>query len=217
MHSIIFYNDDLKLMKSLYNNVLIKLENVRLIGMATNKNELSFLCEDKSPDILLTSESCKNNLGFSPTLNIIKNQIIFCENPTKYKNSKNSLYISQESDYKSIVKNMSKFVKKAGKENLRKNFYNTLDDLNFDFKLIGTKYLLESIIYSYETKDKLLFENLEKNIYPHIAQKFKVSISKVKWSVIRSINNMNSHLDSKIYPEKLTAKSLISELMSKPL
>lgn len=214
MHKILIYNDDFNLVKNLYNNVLSKLSDVKLIGMATTENEFSALCKSSNPDILLISENCKNGLEFPAILNNIQSKIIFCNNSTKYRNSKNNIYISEESDYNSIAKNLSKFMNKADKRDFHKKFYNVLWDLNFDFKLIGTKYLLESIIYSYETKDLFLFENLEKNIYPYIAKKFNTSVSNVKWSIIRSVNNMNTYLDPTEYPEKVTPKTLISEIIT---
>ena len=59
--------------------------------------------------------------------------------------------------------------------------------LKFNFSRTGTKYLMESILYSFEHRDEYLHENLEKNVYPVIAEKFNTNPKHVKWVIIKSI------------------------------
>ena len=100
--------------------------------------------------------------------------------------------------------------------------YLILERFHFDFKLIGTTYLQDAIVYAYLTKEKYLFENLEKDIYPYLSKKYNICVSNIKGAIIRSINNMKEHLttadlkrESDILPEKLTSKFIISEIVNK--
>ena len=97
-----------------------------------------------------------------------------------------------------------------------------LEKFNFNFKLIGTKYLLEAIVYSYFTRETYLFENLEKQIYPYVSQKYNVNPLTIKWAIIRSINTMKTKSNPVCLQslsiddsEKITSKFIISEIVNK--
>lgn len=156
----------------------------------------------------------KNKDTLSSILNKIENKIILCKKTEKCKNSKHILYISESSDFISTQKSIIKFISNINENDLHHKIYQILDNLNFDFKLSGTNYLIHAISYSYIHKDDYLYENLEKKIYPYVAKKFNTSEANVKWSIVRSINNMNSKKSSKFkYIEKITSKALISHVV----
>ena len=148
--------------------------------------------------------------------------IIGDENMGNVKNSKHVLYLSTHTNQKSTLKQIKSFTQKIDEEFIRKKVIRILEKFNFDFKLIGTKYLLESILYSYMTKETYLFENLEKQIYPYVSKKYNDTPLNIKWAIIRSINNMKARLNTCNLPnfslensEKITSKYIISEIVNK--
>lgn len=221
MYKIIIYSSNLDFIKCIYNNIITKFKNFELIKIATNKNDLEFVLSNISniDMIFLTYNSFKNH-NLASILNNIKYKIVFCDNLQNFKIKNNILYVSNCS---SVINELKKFTLTETDSEIREKIIEILEKLNFDFKLNGTNYLLESILYSYINKDNYVFENLEKNVYPYIAQKYNINETKVKYSIIRSINNMNLKL-SNDYPQgstkissKITAKLLISEIINKLL
>ena len=100
-----------------------------------------------------------------------------------------------------------------------------LEKLHFDFKVLGTTYLIETILYCYENRADCVFDNLERNVYPHIAKKYNASLNKVKWDIIRTTEIMNTNvslINQKHLPdtlkvnvfEKTTAKQLIGAILA---
>ncbi len=212
MHNLIIYSNNLDLISKYCNNVFSKFNNLKLIGIITSEKDLSNLIDFSNLDIIFLAEKNKDTLP--SILDKIENKIVLCQKNDKYKNSKHTLYISENIDYISTRKSILKFISNINENDLHHRIYQILDNLNFDFKLSGTNYLIHAISYSYINKDDYLYENLEKKIYPYVAKKFNISESNVKWSIVRSINNMNSKKSPKFkYIDKITSKSLISHVV----
>lgn len=213
MHKLIIYSNDLELISKYCNNIFLQFNNLKLVGIANSEKDLSTLVDFFNPNIIFLAE--KNKATLSSTLDKIENKIILCKNIKKYKNSKHNLYISENSNYLSIKELLVKFISNINENDLYQRIYQKLNKLNFDFKLSDTNYLVHAISYSYINKNDYLFENLEKKIYPYVAKKFNTSESNVKWSIVRSINNMNSKNNSKCeFTEKITSKALISQIVN---
>lgn len=213
MHKLIIYSNDLELISKYCNNIFLQFNNLKLVGIANSEKDLSTLVDFFNPNIIFLAE--KNKATLSSTLDKIENKIILCKNIKKYKNSKHNLYISENSNYLSIKELLVKFISNINENDLYQRIYQKLNKLNFDFELSGTNYLVHAISYSYINKNDYLFENLEKKIYPYVAKKFNTSESNVKWSIVRSINNMNSKNNSKCeFTEKITSKALISQIVN---
>ena len=68
---------------------------------------------------------------------------------------------------------------------IRQKVLNELLLLGYNFKLKGTQYLLESIMYIYTKKEMNLLENLEKNVYKYISEKNNKSLLNIKTSIIK--------------------------------
>ncbi len=213
MHKLVIYSNNLELISKYCNNIFSQLNNLKLIGIVNSEKDLLDLIDFSNPNIIFLTEKNKDTL--SSTLNKVENKIILCKNIEKYKNSKHNLYISENSNYTSIKNSIVKFISNISENDLHQRIYQKLDKLNFDFKLSGTNYLIHAISYSYINKDDYLFENLEKKIYPYVAKKFNITESNVKWSIVRSINNMNSKKSSNCqFMEKITSKALISHIVN---
>ena len=218
MYKIIIYHNDLESIRNVCNNLFFKYRNLKIMGVAITEIEFFDMCNKIKPHIILTSQNLLSNPNINKFLSKIENKIILCKNKEKFRNSKHTLYISQQADYCSVQKDFDTFLLNVDEIHIHKKIHKLLERFGFDFKLTGTNYLFDAIIYSVIHKDEYLFENLEKNIYPYVAKKFNVSIGNVKWSIVRSINNMNSNfnnINSPKFPEKITCKSLITEVVNR--
>lgn len=220
MYKTIIYSNDLENLKKMYNSIFNNPDNfcINLIKIATTYDELISMHEKLKFNMIIISE-CDMNV-FSLIENI-ETKIIFSINISNFKNTKNSLYLpfDENSDY--TYSKLQKFLSKINEKDIRKKVQKILETFHFDFKLNGTKYLQDAIIYSYKNKDDYIFENLEKNIYPYISKKFKISPENAKWAIIRAINAVNfryTDIETQFpcysFDEKLTPKSLITDIVN---
>lgn len=223
MSNFVIYNNNLNLIKKYTNMIFDNFSNIHLCGIMSNKKELESTLHTQKINLIIISYSDSKKASLLPLLNSIENKIIICDNEENvFKASKHILYLSSNSSLESTLKQLKLFTPKIDEEFIRKRVRKILEKFHFDFKLIGTKYLLESIVYSYLTRETYLFENLEKQIYPYVSQKYNVTPSNIKWAIIRSINNMKTKLllsDLKHLSldnsEKITSKFIISEIVTK--
>ena len=222
MFNFIIYNNNLNQIKKYGNIIFSNFASIHLSGIVGNKKELEQFLKAQKIHLIIISYADSQKPSILPLLNNIENKIIICEDDTVLKNTKHTLYISSHSSLESTLKKLKLFTPKVDEEFIRKRVRKILEKFNFDFKLIGTKYLLDAIVYSYLTRETYLFENLEKQIYPYVSQKYNVSPLNIKWAIIRSINNMKlkiSTTDLQTFSldssEKITSKFIISEIVNR--
>lgn len=224
MLKMLIINSDFSFITNLINNILIN-SNVKIIGIFSyvDQNTLEFISK-YSPDLIILSASEFNSLRKSITSTYHPNIILLSEN-LKSRRFSNILYLSTINSPNTIKKSIISFINSKNVLKATQKIESIISDFNFDFSLNGTKYLIESILYSYQNKSSYVYENLEKNVYTYIAKKYKSSVYNVKWSIVRSINNMyfnnttssmkkvNSYFN--LDPlEKPTAKLIISTIVN---
>lgn len=223
MCNFIIYNNNLNLIKKYGNIIFSNFNDIHLSGIASNKKELESILKMKKTNLIIISYADSIKPSLLPLVNNIENKIIICEDDNHLlKSTKHILYLSINSNIELTLKKLKLFTPKLDEEYIRKRVKKILEKFNFNFKLIGTKYLLEAIVYSYFTRETYLFENLEKDIYPYVSQKYNVNPLTIKWAIIRSINTMKSKSNltclqslSVDDSEKITSKFIISEIVNK--
>ena len=227
MCKIVILSNNIEEIKFFCNLIINRLPGIQLSGICSNMEEFDFLVTKTNPNIIIII-ICKNIFFDSNDI------LIYCSSSSKkvsnsrvtQKNSSTQLCISRTDKTNDIIKHVSEFISKHDKRLLRKKIIKLLEAFQYDFKLIGTTYILESILYCYENKSDYIFENLEKNVYPHIAQICHTTIDKVKWSISRATDIMNSRINMSIqkelsdsfnldFSEKPTAKQLITSIVTK--
>lgn len=224
MLKILILTNDMESLKTLCNTILNRVEILQICGISTNLEEFITLGEKLSPDIIYMNASDYMQSKFYSKTNLAKYKIIYCNTATTFKNSPNKLLISRNSSANQAIELIRDFAKKHDLTRVRNIVIRLLEELHFDFKIVGTTYLLETILFCYENRADYVFENLEKNVYPHIAKKYNSNADNVKWSITRAINSRNTlafskkHLSANskvdVY-ERTTAKQLITSLVTK--
>ena len=118
---------------------------------------------------------------------------------------------------------ISEIVINANYNNTNQFILSELNSIGLRLKLNGTKYLLESILYIYNSNNYGLVDNLEKNVYPVLAQKHHTSKNNIKSNILKSINSMYISTDIEKIKEyflfnddtKPTPKLLIEVILNK--
>ena len=218
MLKYLIYNNNLEQVKVICNSIINSFENMQLIGIATTESELVSSQKNTQINIVIFDYDNIDNKKIMNLLESFSIKIVFYNNLINLRNDKYSLYINKSSSLYTIKKKIKNFIMKIDNYYVYQKIYNILKDMNFNFKLNGTFYLIKCITYSYLNRDKYVSENLEKNVYPQIAKQFQVPVTTIKWSVIRAINDVNystnniSNICS--YQNKITPKSLINEIIN---
>lgn len=219
MYKAIIYSNNLEIIKKTCNILFNKFDNIKLLGIVNSIEEFNSLSNNCKINLIIISDLDFKNPTLQNLLKRIENKIVFCNGNKKFNNSKYTLYLPLNSENSYIHQQLKKFISKVNNRLIRKKVYKVLEKLNFDFKLNGTNYLLEAIVYSYLNKEKYLYENLKQEIYPYVAKIYHVEPDNVKWSIVHSVNIIKNHINytefNSIFCDKITPKSLISEIVNR--
>lgn len=223
MLEIVIINNDFSFVSNIINNIFIN-SNIKIIGLFDNANESLDFISKYHPDIVILSSD-----EFPSLKKIIDNSyhpnIILLTNSLRSRNFSHILYLSTCTSYKTMKRTILSFINSKNIYKITLKIESIISKFNFDFSLNGTRYLVESIVYSYLNKSSYVCENLEKKVYNQIAKKHNSTVYNIKWSIVRSINNMyfnnttssmkkvNSYFN--LDPlEKPTAKLIISTIVN---
>ena len=166
MSKIVILNNNLEFIRFICNNIFNQFQDVKLLGIAKNLDEFDVLVNKVNPTLIIMDYSDYINSKYSNKSEFKKAKIILCDSTELVKNSSTQLFVAKNKNTNEIIKSISKFIEKHDIRLIRKKIKKFLETFQFDFKLIGTTYLFESILYCYENKTDYVFENLEKNEYP---------------------------------------------------
>ena len=235
MLNLLVVEDNFYYSKSLINTIISN-NKIRLYNIATNGKETIEILKNYSKDIdiiLLNLQSSQFNeleiLKFLEDNNMNKYYhsviVISGEMELLKKVVKNKFlytFIPRESGLKFIKKEINKLVEMKDysklpiKEKAKQELYN----LNYNFKYIGTKYILEAILILYQENNYDMVK-IEKNIYSIIAQKYHTTINNVKTNIIHATNEMYYDCEEEklyknlgiVYGEKPKPKMIIYRII----
>lgn len=222
MYNFIIFISDVYLIKKFGSIIFNNFKEMNLVGIVSTHKELEALTKKKKINLIILSEAKYNSKPIQHLLNHIESIVVFTDSNYDNKNdSKHLLFLSTKESEKSILEKLYDFDEFIYNQFLKNKVVRILGSFKFDFKLLGTTYLLESIVYAYLTKESYKFENLEKNIYPFISQKYNIDVPNIKYAITRSVNNVRPRLTPELFqsnnihlPDKVTAKFFITEIIN---
>ena len=203
MLNMLIADDNIYFVKSIINDILITNDKIRLIKVANDGKETLDIIKKQKIDVLLLDLNMPIysgleiiNLIYTLELSCVPNIIVISGDSEMLP----ELIKSQKVDY-FLAKSSFNFVERLNcllsEIVINNSFNNTnqfilseLHSLGFRIKLNGTKYLLESISYIYNSNNYGLIDNLEKNVYPVLAKKHNTTTRNIKSNILKSINSM---------------------------
>ena len=207
--------------KTITNKILSDLTELQIIGMANEFNEAKELIFKHEPDIIITTSS--NIIKFlEDEIHFYTPKIVIISKADEiYTDHDKMLILNYNLKFKEIANHILKFVQESISNSKREKAKKILMEVGFSFKLTGTVYLLDSILYACTYKGGYSFEQLKRDVYSYVAKINKTNQDRVKWSINRAINTMFSKHTQKSYeviekyfgieyPKKPTAKLIIS-------
>ena len=226
MINLIILINNVENIKQFINNLIFKISNLNSIFIAHNITEFQNLIKKFRPDLIIISKFYYSALSNPNILNYHSFQIFFYNSKIYLQNSNNDICLLCSINDTNLLNTIQEFINNKTENELKNRISSILNEFNFNFKLIGTNYLIDAILYSYINKDSYIFENLEKNVYSHICFKNNTNPKNIKWAIVRAINNMYLNSDNNnikkiseyfyldIY-EKPTAKIIITMIINK--
>lgn len=206
MYNLLIADDNLEYVKKLANQLLNKIECIKLVKIATDGEETYNCLKTEHIDLLLLDLKMPKYSGIEVLEKIYKEKlvnypkIIIISGEMKmwnynYLAKYNVIKILGKSIgindvTKNIMQILSEFAQEEESNNWNKYIIEELTKLNYNFKHNGTQYIKECILYILNRKDMSLTDNLEKNVYMHIAKSHNKSIGNIKNNIVKATNNM---------------------------
>ena len=169
------------------NNIFLKIPKLNCILIAHNTNEFIHLIQKYKPNLILISKYYYSKISKLNLLNFKYFKSIILTSNTLFNNPCNAIFLFCSINDANLLNSFEEFLNKKFEIELKNKVLEILNNFNFNFKFIGTNYLIDAIIYSYINKDSYIFENLEKNIYPIISYKNNANSKNIKCSIVRAI------------------------------
>lgn len=206
--------------KSIINQISANIRELRLIGISNTTAESIKIIKRNKPDLIITTNTSIITLVKEKFISYYPEIILFSKTTNIDEEYENLLIEDAHKSIEEVSNQIVAFVQERVNSEREKST-KILLDLGFNFKMSGTVYLLDSILYVRTYKGSYSFEKLEKDIYSYVAEINNTTIERVKWSVARTINNMyKNHTKESykfvekylglVYPQKPTPKFLIS-------
>lgn len=220
MLKILIICDNNKFIKNLINHIIVKIDDLKVNGIANTLDEAQKIMINDKPDFILTNNKLvipivkKIYILHLPQIILISKS---SQKPDKYKNV---FWLDENLNFSEMYITIHKFFKENILNSKRKTVIQLLIDLGFDFKIAGTSFLLDAILYTHTYEGSRSFEKLV-DTYSYVAKLNNTTTQRVTWSINRTVDymyqkhtkntygNVEKYFKIK-YPEKITPKLLIN-------
>lgn len=233
MIKVLIASNNIDLIKKLVNDIMKYYKNIRIEKITTDDNETIHALNNENIDIAFFD--IKTLTDVDKILSVLKDN-----KKHKYKNSiiiisqkfeqienvlKNDMivdYIIENSTKDEIIYKVNQLISNKDIEGKREQIIKELEYIRYNVEYKGTNYLIDAILQAYMNKNPML-ENLQKEIYPIIADKYNKSINTIRCNIRHATECMYYECDIKrlkeyfrlIDDEKPTTKEVIYTVLNK--
>ena len=233
MENLLIVESNLTHAYFLINNICKRVPNIRLYNVAsTGKDAMEIIKEENVDIIVLDLELVDMNgmdiIEFVSKSNIIKYKasIIVCASDMKLVPNIDSneyifCYYSKISSIDFLINKLNSLIHKKKEKrdivSIENQIRRELENLNFNFSYIGTKYLCECIYECY-CQAYIYKTNLNKDIYPVISKKYHKTITSIKTDIFQCISMMYFSTEEKVLDDyfgyKIVSKPKTKEIIT---
>ena len=238
MLNLVIADDNVYYSKALINYMLLQHQSIRLVNICTNGIEVLEILSKTIVDVLILDLKMPYLNGLDVLNRILKMHLpvlpyilVISGEPELLNKVNNNLIvsysISKSLSIKTISNNIGKIIQKIELERvlpkIKEKIFDELKNLKFNFKHIGSTYIMEAILIIYDSWNNNLIDNLEQHVYKIIAHKHAKTVKNIKSNICKATNNMYFECDQAYinsyfnfsYNYKPTPKMIINTFLTK--
>jgi DNA-binding LytR/AlgR family response regulator len=229
MIKVLIIEDNLVYAKNILNNILNEIDEINVKYITTTVKESIDIIYSSNIDLIFLDLKLLDGNGIDiiekieslnhikrPSIIVISGDIFLSNQIKKRFNTCTILNKMETQEYirNAIVQYIHKIKYNNEKENIREKIISELNDIGYNFKYIGTVYLLEAIIYIYKSNNLDLLDNLERNVYKYISFKYNKSVNNIKTNIIKATIKISKSKDIDYTPKFVISNIVIKMLKS---
>ena len=204
---IVILDKEFENIKFVINKIINNIEEINIISyVATTEEEVLNITSKNEINAILANQK------YIKSTNIKEIETVAIEQS-----------INDEQLKRKLIGINERLTKEEDMKKINKKVIWELSNLGYNFKLKGTQYIVETIMYNYKKKNTELLDNLEENVYKAIAIKNNKSLSNIKTNIIKSTKFVDTYQNKNILYKyfsldiKITTKLVISTILNKIL
>ena len=204
---IVILDKEFENIKFVINKIINNIEEINIISyVATTEEEVLNITSKNEINAILANQK------YIKSTNIKEIETVAIEQS-----------INDEQLKRKLIGINERLTKEEDMKKINKKVIWELSNLGYNFKLKGTQYIVETIMYIYKKKNIDLLDNLEENVYKAIAIKNNKSLSNIKTNIIKSTKFVDTYQNKNILYKyfsldiKITTKLVISTILNKIL
>ncbi len=223
MIKVLIAGSNFHFIKKIINSIICKIPEIKVDYVATNGKEVLDMLGQKYFDLVfldlpisslngieVLQKVEKMHLVKMPKFLIITENLDVISKLIENKNVYNVILKGEKEE--EITRQIKEVIERIKYEtdliDARFKVVSEVCNMGYNIKLVGTKYLIEAIMYIYESNNWSLLDNLEKNVYKIIADRHKKTIVNIKTNISKSTRNMYG-INTKYTPKNVINNVLV--------
>lgn len=227
MIKVLIVDNNLNYAPKILNEVLSKIPEINVKYIVTTVHETIEVLRKEEITLILLSSQLQDGTSFDvikqiKAMNFISEPdiIMISENMHTYDQSvKNQPIFVKTQTGKNIQKTIQNYVYTRKNENEKKQIkdkiISEIKNIGYNFKYIGTIYIIESILYIYMSNNLELLDNLENNVYKYVAFKYQKSLNNIKTNIVKATMKINRNSQIGFdYTPKLVISDVVVRILN---
>lgn len=227
MIKVLRVDNNLNYAQKILNEVLSKIPEINVKYIVTTVHETIEVLRKEEITLILLSSQLQDGTSFDvikqiKAMNFISEPdiIMISENMHTYNQSvKNQPIFVKTQTGKNIQKTIQNYVYTRKNENEKKQIkdkiISEIKNIGYNFKYIGTIYIIESILYIYMSNNLELLDNLENNVYKYVAFKYQKSLNNIKTNIVKATMKINRNSQIGFdYTPKLVISDVVVRILN---
>ena len=227
MIKVLIVDNNLNYAQKILNEVLSKIPEINVKYIVTTVHETIEVLRKEEITLILLSSQLQDGTSFDvikqiKAMNFISEPdiIMISENMHTYNQSvKNQPIFEKTQTGKNIQKTIQNYVYTRKNENEKKQIkdkiISEIKNIGYNFKYIGTIYIIESILYIYMSNNLELLDNLENNVYKYVAFKYQKSLNNIKTNIVKATMKINRNSQIGFdYTPKLVISDVVVRILN---